>query len=322
MQLPEQSLPIFSFPGYSANSLRPDRGNAYKRCLEADCPEFSSGQSYTKHPFNPFMKNFRIPAVLMAITAISHTALAQDHDHTTLHVGPRWEECSFQLDPSLTQDAWREFTKEAGLVAYFRPLSDAKPLGAGHFEVSVLQWQTAFDDRKPAWNDTFIHPDSAHWLKEGSRLAFPGLAARVGITDKLDVGAYFTKNPGANYGFVAGQLQYNVLNRGRWSASARGTYSALFGPEDLKLNTYGADALVSREFRLYSTWASIAPYAGVSAYLTNSRETTEAVQLHNELVGGTQFTVGTVLKLSVVRIGVEYNFARLSTFSFKVGVSI
>jgi hypothetical protein len=268
------------------------------------------------------MKNLRIIMVLLALIAISQLGHAQDHNHTTLHVGPKWEECSFQLDPALTQDAWQEFAKEAGLVAYFRPLNDAKPMGAGHFEISILQWQTALDDTKPAWNDTFIHPDSAHWLKETSRLAFPGLAGRIGITNKLDLGVYFTKNPGANYGFVAGQLQYNVLNRARWSASARGTYSALYGPKDLRLNTYGADALVSREFRLISNWASIAPYAGVSAYLTSARETTEAVQLHDELVGGTQFMVGTVVKLSVIRIGVEYNFARLSTLSFKVGVAI
>ena len=139
------------------------------------------------------MKNFRIIAAMLAMYGTSHLSVAQDH-HATLHVNPRWEECSFQLDPSLTQEAWNEFTKEAGLVAYFRPLIDAKPMGARHFEVSVLQWQTAFDDSKPAWNDTFVHPDSVHWLKETERLAFPGLTARVGITDKLDAAIYLTKN--------------------------------------------------------------------------------------------------------------------------------
>jgi hypothetical protein len=270
------------------------------------------------------MKTLRIVATLLAVTGISQIALSQDHDHTTLHTASKWKECSFQLDPSLTQEAWHEFTKEAGLVAYFRPLTDAKPLGAGHFEVSIVQWQTAFDDSKPAWNDTFVHPDSTHWLKESDRLAFPGLAGRIGITNKLDAGIFITKNPGANYGFAAGQLQYNFLNNPetKWSASGRGTFSMLYGPQDLKLNTYGLDALVSKEFRLYSTWASIAPYAGVSALLTSSRETTEAVQLHNENVVGGQFMVGTVLKLSVVRLGVEYNFSRLSTFSFKLGVAI
>src|SRR4026207_104649 len=46
-----------------------------------------------------------------------------------LHVNSRWDECSIQLDASLTQKAWRQFVQEAGLVAYFRPLIDAKPMG-------------------------------------------------------------------------------------------------------------------------------------------------------------------------------------------------
>lgn len=271
------------------------------------------------------MKNFKITAIVLILCGTSQLTVAQHHhQEPTLHVNPKWRECSFQIDPALTQEAWHEFTKEAGLVAYFRPLTDAKPMGAGHFEISLLQWQTAFDDAKPAWNDTFVHPDSAHWLKETSRLAFPGLTGRVGITDRLDVAFYFTKNPGANYGFYGGQLQYNLVNdlERKWSSSIRTGFSSIFGPEDLRLNTYGVDALVSKEFRIYSNWASISPYAGVSTYLASSRETTEAVDLHNEQVIGGQAMVGAVLKLSVARIGVEYNFAKLSTFSFKVGVGI
>jgi hypothetical protein len=268
------------------------------------------------------MTTFKIVGAVLILGCYSQAAMAQhSHDEPQLHVNPRWRECSFQLDPSLTQEAWHEFTGEAALVGYFRPLTDAKAMRPGHFEISVLQWQTAFDDSKPAWNDTFVHPDSAHWLKETSRLAFPGITARVGITDRLDVGVFFTKNPGANYGFAGGQLQYNLLNNGKWSAAARANFNTLFGPEDLKLNIYGLDALVSREFNIYSTWASVSPYAGVSAYLSNTKETTEAVDLKNENVFGGQAMVGAVLKLSVARIGVEYNFGRLSTLSFKVGVA-
>lgn len=268
------------------------------------------------------MKNFRIITAMLAMYGTSHLSVAQDH-HATLHVNPRWEECSFQLDPSLTQEAWNEFTKEAGLVAYFRPLIDAKPMGARHFEVSVLQWQTAFDDSKPAWNDTFVHPDSVHWLKETERLAFPGLTARVGITDKLDAAIYLTKNPGANYGFFGGQLQYNLVNdqEKKWYAAARASFISMYGPEDLNLNTSGLDVLASKEFPIYSDWASVSPYVGASGYLSNSHEKTDKVNLQDEHVLGGQAMVGAVLKLSVARIGVEYNFARLSTLSFKIGVA-
>jgi hypothetical protein len=267
-------------------------------------------------------RSFNAIAVILALSCYSQTTIAQhNHGEPELHVNPRWSECSFQLDPSLTQEAWHDFTKEAGLVGYFRPLTSAKPMGAWHFEISALQWQTAFDDSKPAWNDTFVHPDSAHWLKETSRLAFPGLTARVGITDKLDVGLFFTKNPGANYGFAGGQLQYGFLNNSKWSAAARANFNMLFGPEDLKLNIYGVEGIVSREIKIYSSWLSVSPYVGVSSYLSSTRETTEAVNLQDENVIGGQAMVGAVLKLSAARVGVEYNFASVSTLSFKIGVA-
>ncbi len=239
-----------------------------------------------------------------------------------LHVSDRWKECSFQLDPSLTQEAWRQFTQEGGLVAYFRPLVSAKPMGAGNYEISVTQWQTAIDDTDPAWNDTFVHPDSTHWLYEGSGLAFPGLTMRAGITDRIDVGVYFTKNFRANYGFWGAQVQYNVLHDldTKLDASVRGSFVALFGPEDLGMNVVGLDFLASKEFSVWSDWVTIAPYAGVSTYLVNAHETTDAVNLKSEHVTGSQAMVGVVAQVSLARISVEYNLAKVNTLSFKVGV--
>src|SRR5687767_7461576 len=116
-------------------------------------------------------RNLTTAAVVLATALIQTPAAAQTkHEHPHLHVNPRWKECSFQLSPSLTQTAWRQFTREAALVAYFRPLSDARPMGKGHFELSVLQWKTGIDDHDDAWNDTFVHPDSAHYLFEGNGL--------------------------------------------------------------------------------------------------------------------------------------------------------
>ena len=122
------------------------------------------------------------------------------------------------------------------------------------------------------------------------------------------------------HGFFGGQLQYNFLNdlEKKWSASARTSFTSMFGPEDLNLTTYGLDVLASKEFPFYK-WASVSPYVGISTYLSNSHEKTDKVNLHDEHVAGGQAMVGAVLKLSAARIGVEYNFARLSTLSFKIG---
>lgn len=270
-------------------------------------------------------------AIAMSVTVFPSAGIAQHrhpgggsggHDpRVTLHVNPRWRECSFQLDPSLTQGAWRQFTREGGLVAYFRPLQDARPMGAGKWEVSALQWATNIDDTDAAWNDTFVHPDSAHYLIEGSSLQFPGLMVRRGMTDKLDAGAYFTRNPGANYGFYGGQLQYNLHDdtEREWAAAARVSFVSMYGPDDLDLRVYGVDLVASKAFT--ARWVKLSPYAGVSSYLSSAHEKSTAVNLSDEHVLGAQGMVGAVVQLSAARIALEYNTAAVGTRSLKLGVS-
>ena len=270
------------------------------------------------------MKNkiITILATAAVFTLFQSTAFADGGSkNVTLHVNPKWKECSFQLDPSLTQEAWHQFTKEAGLVIYFRSLTDAKPLGGGNYEFSILQWATKFDDTDAAWNDTFVHPDSTHWLKDGDRLGFPGLMFRTGITDGLDAGAYLTMRPGANYGFWGGQVQYNFITdlKKEWAASARFSVVSMYGPEDLNFTVYGLDLLASKGYAVYSDWISLSPYAGVSTYLSNSHETTTAVNLKDEHILGIQGMIGAVVQISFARLAAEYNFAVVNSISFKIG---
>jgi hypothetical protein len=262
-------------------------------------------------------------AVAIAIAIIETPAAAQAQGRPHLHDHGKWKECSIQLSPALTQRAWRQFTQEAGLVAYFRPLADAEPLGKGRFDFSLVQWETAIDDADDAWNDTFVHPDSAHWLFEGSGLKFPGLMVRAGVSASTDVGVYVTKNPNANYGFVGGQLQRRLVggeNR-RWSASARASFVTLYGPEDVDLTVYGMDLVASRKLTL-NKWANISPYVGVSGYLSTSHEKTAVVALEDEQVTGGQAMAGAVLQLSKARIAAEYNAAKVRTVSLKVGFGL
>jgi hypothetical protein len=262
-------------------------------------------------------------ALALAITVSAPPAGAQylHGGHTgepVLHTSSRWKECSFQLDPSLTREAWRQFTREAGMVIYFRPLTDARPLGHGSFDVSVTQWKTGIDDGDAAWNDTFVHPEADHWLFEGSGLAFPGLTARVGVTSSTDVGAFWTRNPNANYGVYAAQLQQSLVRGASANLSARLSHSALYGPDDVGLNVTGLDLLGSRTMRL-SRWTTVSPYLGVSAYMTRSHENSAVVNLADESATGVQAMAGAVLQLSKARLAVEYNAAEVSSLSFRIG---
>lgn len=197
------------------------------------------------------------------------------------------------------------------------------PWVGGNYEVSILQWKTRIDDTQSAWNDTFVHPDSTHWLYEGDGLAFPGLSFRAGITDRIDAGAFFTMNPNANYGVWGAQIQYSLVHdkESNWAGSVRGNVTSLFGPDDLGLVVVGLDLVASRDYMVVSDWMVVSPYAGVSAFLSNAHETSAVVDLKDEHVVGAQAMAGLVARLSLVTLSVEYNIARVNSLSFKVGVA-
>lgn len=265
-------------------------------------------------------------AVALA-TALAPAPAAAQHSHAQsmanqprLHVNPRWSECSFQLDASLTQAAWRQFTEEAGLVVYFRSLTDARPMGRGRFEVSLLQWESGIDDADAAWNDTFVHPDSTHWLFEGSRLKFPGLMLRAGAGERTDVGFYVTKSVGANYGFVGGQVQRTLVGSltSDWAAAARGSFVTMYGPEDVDFTVYGVDVVASRTVSI-SRRVAVSPYVSVATYLASSHERSSVVTLDDERVLGAQAMVGAATRIAGARLAAEYSVAKVPTFSIKLG---
>lgn len=270
-----------------------------------------------------FMKTKMMTLITAALMLVQTSVFAHGGDpNVKLHVNPKWDQCSFQLDPSLTQKQWHQFTQEATYVIDYRPLTDARPLGAMNFEVSLLRWNTKVNEEKGAWNNTFVHPDSTHWLTNGEPLIIPGLSIRAGLTDKIDVGFYLTKSIGANYGFWGAQLQYNLLNdlNNNWSASARINFLSMYGPKDLDFNLIGLDLLASRKFDLVK-WTSVSPYAGVSTFLSNAYEKSKVVDLKDEHTVGLQGQIGAVAQISMARIGVEYSVAKVSSFSIKLGVA-
>lgn len=245
-------------------------------------------------------------------------ANAQD---VQLHISDRWKECAFQIDPSLTQQEWHEFAQEAGMVACFRPLVSAKPMGVGRFDISLLQWRTSIDETKGAWNNTFVHPHAEHYLVGGNALPFPGLAVRAGLTEKMDAGIYWSMNPEANYGFIGTQLQYNFLNAEKHivDLSSRIGMNMLYGPEDINSTISSLDVLASKKFNFFKNWLSVSPYLGCSGYLSHTHEKTNRVNLKDENILGVQAMAGAVVGIRNFNLAIEYNKAKVNTLSFRFG---
>jgi hypothetical protein len=256
------------------------------------------------------MKSKTCSKIAIAFVALCFISITHAQE---LHVNHDIKSCSIELDPSLTQSQFHKFTREAAQVFTFKLMSPAEPLGAKKFQVGLDYSITSINDADPAWNNTFSHPHDTHYL--GDQLAFPKLFARVGVTDRVDVGFYYTKNPDANYGFMGGEIKYALFAKSKKpvAMAIRTSYATLLGVEDLNYHLWGVDLSASKKI------GRLTPYLGIGANLARAIETTSKVNLHNETVLTPRGIMGAQLSLSFFSLTAEMDVAAVSTFSLRTG---
>lgn len=265
---------------------------------------------------------------LVFLSAIFSTTLSfghgdEDHPDVEIHRfehGETWANCSFVIHSSLTQSEFQRFNREAGSIIYFQPLSGASNMGKGKFNLSFAMSNTPIDQGSGAWNNTFAHPieesgEDPHWL--GPKVNIPNLRFRYALTDRIEMGSYITKDPAANYGFWGFDFKYSdiapCLNGVQ--VAARVSHSRMFGPEDLRLGNTSADLLASKK------WDWVEPYVGGSIGYSQSRETTDEVNLQPARNLSPRLLAGAKVDFKFISASVEYDLAQVRTFSFKLGAS-
>ncbi len=230
-----------------------------------------------------------------------------------LNVNPEIFTCDIEISPNLTQDEWKVFTKQFGHVIYFNPMASARPLGTKQFDFTIEFKSTAIDQTSGAWNNTFHHPDSIHWL--GDKVAVPAFHARMGVSEKVDVGVYFTHI--GLYGFIGGEVKYAFLNdtdKG-WAASVRGSFMQELNVEDFNFTNYGVDISASK------TIGKFTPYVGVAGTFNHASEVTEKVNLSDENLLDGRLIAGVEFRTKILNLGVELDVSELTTLGFKLGVT-
>lgn len=217
-----------------------------------------------------------IPYVLAS--AIVAAPLQAQHNHPALHVDPTLDDCSVIFASTLTQEAFRRFAREFGSVSAFKQVGPASTLGKGNVQVGIEMMSFTVDEWSDAWNDTFHHPNDHHPL--GARQEFPKLKLRVGVTENLDVGAFFTRNPLANYGWAGLDGKYRLLSESEdrpVNLSVRAAYTKTLYVTDMDMHALTADVSIDRAF-----WQIVRPYVGLGADAVYVRETSDAVNLRDE----------------------------------------
>ena len=248
------------------------------------------------------------------LTAISTASFADDGE--AVHTNDRWEECAMDINSALTQSQWKQFNKNFSSILYFKPMSGAKPMGKGKFDISIEMSRTKIDEHGGAWKNTFSHPEADHFLTDDDhQLQVPVLTARYGVTSDIDAGITYTKNPGSNYSWMGADAKYafHQDKRRGISVATRLSTVILMGVEDFDYYLAAADLLVSKELGMFT------PYAGVTAIASTANETTDEVNLKRENVASVEAIVGTQFQWSYLSVAAEADIARTNTYSVKVG---
>ena len=257
--------------------------------------------------------------VLVALLAMGPAvALAHGpHEHPAdpaLHVGDKFSECWVEFSPGLTQEAFRQFVREFGSVSAFKTVSSPATLGKRGFSIGLEQMNFTVAELDPQWNDTFVHPDSYHEL--GADKSFPLVRARLGVTDRVDVGAYYTKSPNANYGWLGLEAKYGMLRQGESmpvSLALRGAYTQTLYVSDMDMRTLTSDLSVGRTF-----WGAVTPYVGLGGDFVIASETTDAVDLASENEFVPHSVAGIEARWWHLGLGAEATWGELNVFQFQV----
>jgi hypothetical protein len=241
--------------------------------------------------------------------------------NVSLHVAGGIHMCNFDIAPALTQGEWKQATREVGNAIYLEPLASSRPLGKGNWGLQLEQTSFHVDQESGAWNNIFHHPDSTHYLTgSNGRLAVPGLRFRLGITDKIDAGVYYTtaKPFGAKYGFLGFDMKYAFLNNTEkgWSAAARVSYVMDANIRDFNISSTGFEVMAGKKlFKLFT------PYAGLATNWNYGRERTSEVNLHNESSLAVRGIIGLEFRWKFIDLTYECQLGDgMSQRSLKIGV--
>jgi hypothetical protein len=251
--------------------------------------------------------------LLLPASALAHGAGGHPAD-PNLHVDASLEDCSVVFSSELSQSAFARFAREFGGVGAFKQASPPTTLGQWGFALDIEQIFFSVEDKSDAWNDTFAHPDEYHEL--GASQAFPKLRLRFGVTDDLDIGAFYSENPRANYGWFGVEAKYGILKQSEdmpIALAVRGAYTKTLYVDDMDMHALGIDVTVGRTF-----FNVVTPYLGVGTDSVLVRETSDAVELDTEAVSAPHLTGGVEVRYWHVALGAEAQLAAVPSVQAQV----
>ncbi len=221
-----------------------------------------------------------------------------------------------EIQPGITQQMFKDFSQEAASVLLYRAVEPAAPLGLLGFDIGVEATATKIDNGADFWKKAVKNQDPPSYI------VAPKVHLQKGLPLGFDVGLVYSKVPDTNIQYAGGEVKYAILKGGAvWPALAvRGSYSQLFGVDQLDFKSYGLEFTVSKGF---GVGVKIIPYVGVGQYWFESKpkNLSSGISLNDESFSLTRGVIGGKLQLGFFAVTAEADYVRVPSYTLRVGIT-
>jgi opacity protein-like surface antigen len=232
-----------------------------------------------------FMK--RILSALLLVVFLAAPAFAGDYD--------------FTIPSDLGNDTFKSLVKEAGAMVAYRSVAPAEPGGLTGFDIGVAASFVEVDT--DVWDQVFESQDTPGYV------TIPKVHLRKGLPFGIDIGASYSMVPDSNIEVLGGEIQIALMDGSAAlpALALRGHYSTLLGVDDLDLEVYGGDVVLSKGLLMFT------PYIGAGMLQTKGEYTGNIDELKSTLKDQdettTRFFGGVQIAMALLRITLDAEYA-------------
>lgn len=240
----------------------------------------------------------RILTLLLLSTLIAAPAFAGKYD--------------FEIPAGFGNDTFQDLVKEAGAMVAYRSVAPAEPGGLTGFDIGVEASFVEVDSN--VWDQVFESQDTPGYV------AMPKVHLRKGLPFGIDLGASYAMVPDSNIEVLGGEIQYAIMDGSTVlpALALRGHYSTLLGVDDLDLEVYGGDLVLSKGILMFT------PYIGAGVMQTKGEYTGNIDTLKTELKDQDETTQrvfgGVQIALALLRITLDAEYSEVPVYSAKVSL--
>ena len=209
---------------------------------------------------------------------------------------------------ALGQGEFKNLSEELGAGLSYKATNPAGALAGGlkpvAFDVGIEVTFVDIDEDSTFW--TLAAPDAP------GIMPVPKLHAILGLPMGIDIGGVYSMIPGSDISLLGFSGKYTVIKDSLTlpAVAVRGTYTKVSGIDDLDFSTKSIDVSVSKKLTV------LTPYAGVGQVWVDSEPNVGG--LTDESFSETKYFVGAKLKLALVAITGEAEFAEVPSYTVKL----